>query len=225
LAFKAKFTIPDLSKVRRKVQKAVDAASVVIGTELVDKLLTEVQSRIPKKDAWTKIYRDSLHVEVEPPGKFLLVADTVAKLETFPADKTAVFVEGDSVVASILKRYNPWTIDMLPAIKGGATVDLRTVPSGLTETNSLRKTIISQLDLVRKDLKEAGVIVEDGGIPVFNGRTYFDLKFMALRLEHGLGPFRPTPHWGPAKKYLRDKAGIIVGRVSTEVVKAMRDNL
>jgi hypothetical protein len=225
MAFKATFTKPNLSSMRRNVQKAVDAASVVIGTKLAEALLVEVLKRIPKTDVWTKLYRNSLRVEVQPPDVFLLVADTDADLQTFPADKTAVFVEGDNVVASILKRYNPWPIDMLPAIKGGATIDLRTVPSGLAETNKLRENLLPEMEAVKEALSKEGFTVENGGIPVFNGRTYFDLKFMAMRLEHGLGPFKPTPHWGPAKKATVDQVDRIVGRVSPEIIQAMKDNL
>ena len=226
--FKFKMTKSNLSKIQGKVQKALDAGQVVIVREMAERLLMEVKKRIPNLGGWYTIYRNSLMVEVDESGPSpvgRVTVDTDTSLNTVPAGETAVFFEGEDAVAFILKQYNPWPVDMLPAIYGGATAILRLVPSSLTETTKLRELRVKDMPEAKKKLSEAGFAIASDSVPTFNGRVYFDFNFMAKRLEQGLGPFPPTPHWIPAKNAIAAQADKIAREIKAQVTEAMERHL
>lgn len=226
--FKFKVTKLNFSKIQGNILKAVSSASVVIVREMAEHLLVEVKKRIPNLGGWYTVYRNSLVVEMDESGKdpvAMVTVDTDTSLNTVPADETAVFFEGEDAVAFILKQYNPWPVDMLPAIYGGATATLRLVPSSLSETTKLREMRFKDMPEAKKKLSEAGFAIASDSVPTFNGRVYFDFNFMAKRLEQGLGPFPPTPHWLPAKNAIAAQADKIAGDIKAQVTEAMERHL
>ena len=230
MGFKVRITnSPNWAALRRDFSRGIQSAQRFMGEEIAGILRDEVVSRIPNRPGWFKLYRRSLRVEIDDavPGNLraLVTADTSMFLGDVPADNTAVYVEGDSAVAFILKQYNPWTVDTLPSIRGGGRADLRTVPAGASETNQIRERLKDSIDDATRALVDAGYLVDPTGMPVYNGRTYFDFPFMAKRLEYGLGPFKPTPHWKPSVAKVRAQADRIVRDLAPAVEAALKDSL
>lgn len=225
MAFKVRITKPNARVVRRNVRAAVDAGRSVAVNLIAQRLKAEVLKRIPKKDGWFKVYREALAIEIIPPATARIVGKTDTSLNSVPAANTAIFIEADNAVASVLGEYNPWPADMLPAIRGGVASPLRLVPSSKSEMNRLRTKLLEQMSAIDAKLIDAGARRLPDETPVYNGRVYFDFNFMANRLEYGIGPFKPSPHWKPAKMVVEAQADRIAKGIADAVERAMRWHL
>ena len=225
MAFKVRITKPNIRIARRQVRDAVSSGRETMGLLIAERLKAEILKRIPNRDGWFKVYRESLEIVSQPPSTVLIVGRTDTSLSRLPADRTAIFVEGEDAVGSVMKQYNPWPVDMLPAIRGGARVDLRAAPASESELNKLRTKLLPLLGEIKTKLRGVGFTMLADAIPVFNGKVYFDFNFMANRLEYGIGPFRKAPHWKPAKTLIEAQAGRIVNEIADAVERAMRAHL
>lgn len=213
----------------RAVGKALEAAQRTALAHLVQSLFEGVLKRIPNKGGWYAVYRNSLRIETvsERPLTLTILTDTDTDLSRVPAEETAVFVEGDDAVASILRVFNPWPVDMLPAIYGGAPSTLRLAPANPKELVKRREQLVKEgaPAAVKERLSAAGFVLASDSVPSFSGRTYFDFEFMTKRLEFGLGPFPPTPHWRPALKSFEGSTDRILRGAATEIKAAMERRL
>ena len=108
------------------------------------------------------------------------------------------FQEGDDS-AAVLAQYNPWTIDMLPAVDGGIYSDALVRPGSESEVQHHRERLAGSTKSIKVLLERVGKKTDDAQLPKINGRIYADLDFLARRLEFGLGGFDRTPHWGTAE--------------------------
>ena len=173
-----------------------------------------VESRIPNKPGWYKLYRDSLKIVVKDEAVFLLAESSIYELKDTPPEKTLFVFDGESEEALVLKRYNPWPVDMIPALVGGISADVQALPASKMETNKRREQLAGQMGTVSRSLARKGLNVEDDAFPTINGKITADLNFMSKRLEHGLGPFSPMPHWSVA-----------VSEFNTNAISWISDNL
>lgn len=219
-----KVRVKDLSKIVPAFQKAIGEAQRQAVIAASHKLLGEVRRRIPDEGGWYDIYKDALKV-VEVDGVIKVVGDAEIAITTMPADKTVLFVEGNSAAAIVLQVQNPWPVDMLPAIKGGLKASVRAVPSSISETNTLRERLFPQMSVIKKALVDAGATVIDNGIPKINGKTYVDMNFLSLRLEHGLGPFSRLPHWRPAANKAKDFLREVAPEIQSLLDKTLQKEL
>jgi len=193
----AKIKIKNISKIIPTIKRAVGALQKDISLNLAEKIREEVVNKIPDKGGWYKIYRESIKV-IEDNNTIKVVGKPEVSMTTLPAAETVLFIEGVGGIAAVLQVYNPWPIDMLPAIQGGVTVSVRAVPSSLKETNTLREELYPQMGKIRTELENAGATIVENGMPKINGKIYVDMGFLSKRLEFGIGPFPPIPHWRPA---------------------------
>lgn len=193
----AKISIKDLSKITPSLKRAIDETHKRIAILVSEMVLEEVRRRIPDEGGWYAIYKNALKVVAEK-DKIKVVGDARIAITTLPANNTAIFIEGTSDQAVVLQAYNPWPVDMIPAIEGGLMANARAVPSSESETMALRVRLFPLISGIKDSLLELGAKTINNGVPQINGKSYVDMDFLSLRLEHGLGPFSRHPHWIPA---------------------------
>ena len=192
---------------RRELKKRVKAAGTVAARAIADGLKDEVIDRIPRGDAWLDLYRDAItYLENNAGDEFAVAGLSQTKLTTVPAESTQIKIIGQSTAALILAQHNPWTVDTLPAVVGGLPAESEVRPASESEMVSHRARLRPLLAGVLDKLDRAGVQVAPGEFPTIGGKVFMDLRFLQLRLEHGLGGFPRTPHWLPAARQAANKA-------------------
>lgn len=194
------------SLIHQRIQKAGSEA----GRAISEGLKEEVLKRIPRGEKWLEIYRDSLTFLENKSGTSWAIAGVAPiQLTTAPAESTQIRFTGNDPVAAILKKYI-WTVDTLPAISGGYKADVIVRPASKSEMEAHREKLARALPEVRKQLQEAGAQIIDE-FPVVLGKKLLDLRFLQLRLEHGLGGFKRIPHFKPASRKVKNDAKKMVG--------------
>ena len=192
---------------KKELTKRVKAAGGVAARAIAQGLQDEVVSRIPHGDKWLDLYRDAItYLETNAGDEFAVAGLSQTKLTTVPAESTQIKIIGQSAVALILAQHNPWTVDTLPAIQGGLPAESEVRPASISEMESHRARLRPILGGVLDQLDRAGAMVVPGEFPTIGGKVYMDLRFLQLRLEHGLGGFPRTPHWLPAARAAANKA-------------------
>ena len=188
-------------------------------------LKDEVVARIPTGDPWLDLYRDAVtFMENRAGTEFAVAGLSQTKLTTVPAESTQIKIVGGSTAAAILAAHNPWTVDTLPAITGGIPAEAEVRPASVSEMEGHRARLRPILGLVIDQLRAAGSPVTPGEFPQVGGKVFMDLRFLQLRLEHGLGGFARTPHWTPAARAAANKAREWVGADRSEIEDALAGN-
>lgn len=210
---------------KKQTLARVRAAQRVAGRALSESFLEEVVKRVPRGEKWLDLYREALRSLESPDGQRWAVAGiSPTKLTTVPASSTQIkFMEGGGKVIDVVRPY-VWTVDTLPAIAGGYRGDAIVRPASESEMAAHRKTIRPELPRITEQLKNAGAQVIDD-FPVVNGTVLMDLKFLQLRLEHGLGGFPRSPHWAPAARQAANKAKKWVAGASTDIRAALESGV
>ena len=206
---------------KNELTKRVREAGVVAGRAIAEGLKDEVLARIPRgTDKWLDLYRDAIQFLESRDGAnfqaqggrkkvikdFAVAGLSRTKLTTVPAESTQIMVKGSSTAAAILAAHNPWTVDTLPAISGGTPAEAEVRPASESEMESHRSRLRPLLPAIINQLQSAGYTVTTGEFPRIAGKVFMDLRFLQLRLEHGLGGFKRTPHWTPAARQAANKA-------------------
>jgi len=175
----------------------------VIGRELAARTAHEVKKRIPG-GGWLSIYRDAIDFFESTEGREWAVAGMAPiELKNPPAEKTLIGFEGKEALGKIMEAYNPWPVDLLPAIQGGFEGPVVARAASPADVEDERKRIALLMPTIRAALIDAGAKIFDKGTPHISGRVYADIAFLARKLELGYEGFPHIPHWTPASSKLR----------------------
>ena len=196
MRFKINIT-PNAKKYRESVDARVKKAKSAVGRKLSEKIRDEVLRRIPPGGGWLKIYRDAMTF-VEEDGTWKVLAEADVELTQVPADKSLVYFDGSSTVAAVLKSFNPWPVDTIPAISGGISATVSVLAASEAEVMEFRSRKLTQASSIDAALNSIGVTVKPYDRPVINGSVTADLRFLSRRLEFGLAGYPRVPHWTPA---------------------------
>lgn len=189
----------DLSAYRASINTRIDQVRKSVAKQMAAGLSEEVHKRIPDGPGWLQIYRDAIKFqEGEEKGVWEVVGEAQIVLTQVPAAKSLAFFEGMTGLATVLKSFNPWPIDTILAIQGGITADLVVRPASETETMTHRHRHAASQTEIKSKLESIGAVLLPYDRPEINGKIVADLKFLSLRLEHGLGGFPRVPHWSAA---------------------------
>lgn len=200
-------------KFRKEALKRIRAGQTAAGRALAEPFLKAVKKRVKMSEtpdqphtAWVKLYKDALvWLETKDGLGWAVAGFSLTKLQTVPAATTQIkFMDGGGQVIDVVRPYI-WTVDTLPAISGGYRADAIVRPASQSEMESHRATLQPELPRIIEQLKNAGAQVIDA-FPTVNGQVLMDLKFLQLRMEHGLGGFPRVPHWRPAVSEAKNKA-------------------
>jgi hypothetical protein len=208
-----------------------DALQKITGRAIAEGLKGEVLKRARLRSAdgsyamsteWIKLYREAIRFLESKDGRRWAVAGVSAtKLTTTPAESTQIkFMDGGGRINDVVRPYI-WTVDTLPAITGGYSGDVIVRPASEAEMTAHRETIRPELPRIVEQLESAGAQVIDG-FPAVNGTVLMDLKFLQLRLEHGLGGFARSPHWKPSARQAANKGREWVAAKGAEIKKALK---
>ena len=211
----------DPKTLKKRMLERFQAAKKVHGRALAKGLLEEVIKRVPEGEAWLKLYRDALRYLESTDGERWAVAGvSPTKLTTVPADATQIkFLDGGGKIIDVLRPF-VWTVDTLPAIAGGYKADVVIRHASPSEMDGHRKKLRPMLPELVESLEAAGANVIDG-FPRVNGTVLMDLKFLQLRLEHGLGGFPRVPHMKPAARAAKNKAHAWVSARKATIQKVL----
>lgn len=176
-------------------------------SEIAEMCLEDVKSRAPKHIAG---YASSLEVQqFNLPGISAasgIIASSKAyghKVSENDPDTSVIYIEPKKVKgefdagATVLARYNPWTLDELPyePDKKVANVLIRQVSEGEIRYTRLRLRSVSRQ--ISDDLAEIGIRSQSGIRRMVGRKVTRDLTFEVLRAEFGIGPHHDA-HWRPA---------------------------
>ena len=195
---------------------------------VVQDIYEAVEKAIPDKEHWLKVYKRSLKVyelDEMPEGEFGYAiasrvsgdwsmvdgANMIVYFDALPATP-------DSKIGEVLEQYSPFSVDQVPNLDDyGARAVIRRVRAG--EVEDVRKINEKRRSEFIEALAEQGVSPNPGPA-VIKGHIYFDMQFMVMRMEMGLGEIR-KPHWRPALR----KVGIFLDQAakSCEVHKTMAE--
>jgi|SRR5210317_17389 len=175
--------------------------------EVAQSCLEDVVSRAPKHIAG---YAQSLEVQqFHLPGVTAasgVIASSKAygyKVTENDPDKSVIYIEPKKVKgefdagATVLARYNPWTLDELPyePDKAAANILIRQVSEG--EVRNARLRLRSSSRQISDDLAEIGIRSQTGIKRMIGRKVTRDLTFEVLRAEFGIGAHHDA-HWRPA---------------------------
>jgi hypothetical protein len=204
----------------KEIKRRGRAAAAEAGRAISEGLRQEVLARIPQGDRWLELYRRALTFLEDKQGTSWVVAGIApTKLTYLPAETTQIAFSGTGPIADVM-RPHIWTVDTLPAIAGGYRLSAVIRPASKSEMNSHREKLEKLLPEIRKKLKEAGATLENG-FPHIKGRQVIDLRFLQLRLEHGLGGFPRVPHMKPAARAAKNKAHAWVSARKATIQKVL----
>lgn len=177
----------------------IAAARRVIGRAVAERLAQEVKDRIPARGGWYKIYRDALTFRESAVGnEWAVLGLSPVDLRTPPVNETLIAFGGTSPEGSILKPYNPWTIDMVPPIVGGYRDAVLVRAASESSVLQQRDRLAPLLPTVVDALDTAGFrVLDDSNLLTIGGQVMADIAYLAARLEVGYPGFPRVPHWGP----------------------------
>lgn len=197
----------DPRKLSAALGRRLKNVQTVIGRTLAERTSEAVKSKIPTGSNWLTIYKNSITYRESEDGDSWAVAGLATfDITTVPAKTTLIGFQGSDEYGSILKPYNPWPIDAVPAIAGGYkdTVVARQVSE--QAVTAARSRIDNLISVIKAALVDRGAQILDGQPAVIAGKTYADLAYLAERLELGLDGAVKKPHWGPAAAKLTASA-------------------
>lgn len=207
-----------------RVRAAQKLTGRAIAEGLTDEVLSGAKLRgggIETNKQWIKLYREAIRfIEAADGQRWAVAGVSPTSLATVPAAATQIkFMDGGGRVIDVVRPY-VWTVDTLPAISGGYRADAVVRPASQSEVTAHRETLRGELPRIIEQLEGAGAQVIDG-FPTVDGTVLMDLKFLQLRLEHGLGGFPRSPHWTPAARQASNKAKEWIGSKRGEIQKAL----
>jgi hypothetical protein len=197
----------DLQAALQVLQIAVPGAGLAAGLvavkALADKLRDRLRDMVPDKGGWYDLYRDSIVTVMSGFGQYD-VTTTVAEIKygDILADTSLIWLSGSEGATPTVAKYNPWTLDTIPAVSGGLDADLLVKPASASEVNIFRRKRGDDL----ADTSDMGIkkqvytrhnesILPESTLPTIRGKVVADVPFLAKRLEYGLGGFPRTPIW------------------------------
>jgi hypothetical protein len=190
---------------KKVIQARGRAAVSEAGRAISEGIRQDVLARIPRGERWLELYRRALTFLEDADGTSWAVAGIApTKITYLPAETTQLVLSGEGAIADVMKPYI-WTVDTLPAIAGGYRLSAVIRPASKSEMNAHREKLRPLLPEIRKKLKEAGATLENG-FPHIKGKQVIDLRFLQLRLEHGLGGFPRVPHMKPAARAAKNNS-------------------
>jgi hypothetical protein len=116
--------------------------------------------------------------------------------------------------------YNPWTVDRLPPLAGGISMEAKARPASAVEVKAQRDRLIEAEDSIKTQLLDAGATYTDE-VPEIQGKVYADVAFMANALEHGLAGFPRTPHWLKALRAVQNDATRLLKSDKEEIERVL----
>lgn len=218
----AKFSQADLKRLADDIPRRINNVGRVVGRAVAERTAAEVRGRLVG-GGWIAIYRNGIFYKELPDGTEWAVAGfSEVELSDPPAD-TSLFWFVGAGLGNPLSFYNPWTLDLIPAIRGGYddTVVVRMVAPAAVE--SRRAELAPIVPNVVQALQDAGAQILPDGEVVIDGHVYADLAFMARRLELGYEGYPRIPHWGPAASAANSNVSSWVSEGS--VITAVEDVL
>ena len=206
-----------LPVVTNKMYKALDQMKAMIkrmprGRELVvlhiaGLVRKYVQDKAPVIDK--SDYSQDLKIGLIPKvdggvGSIIYYDKTFRKLEENEPDNVVYVLldpnkTGTPKYMSILAKYNPWPMDLLPIALSLRDSDNTVKKVSTSEMQKLRRRIISSKRKIEGELKSNGLtgaeIKSDSSF--VNTEVYDDIAFTVLRYEFGY-QLPQIPHWRPA---------------------------
>lgn len=187
----------DLNKLLERAPQIGKKVYSAATKAIADRLAEEIVRKIPAGSGWLDIYRNSFRVRETADGWEVCGLCDVP-LSQYPWDSSMISVLGDDPIASVLSSYNPWPIDLIPAIDGGYNATAVVTSRTTGEVQQRREYLVVIIDNVRDAVRAAGGTIVSNEAPVFNGQSFPDIQFLANRLEKGYGDFPHIPHISPA---------------------------
>lgn len=133
------------------------------------------------------------------------------RLRSIDVKRTVLYVKpkvkGGRVVEQatvVLERSNPWTMDTLPfePTRFEASIMSRRVTE--KEAQIIHKRRMSELQDVRRELKDLGVELRPLDKVLLSRRVTRDIAFEVLRYEFGVPPIPGRAHWRPAIRAVKN---------------------
>lgn len=208
-------------KLKQVFHQRIKAAGSEAGRAISAGLRDEALKRIPKNEKWMRLYRDALtFLESKDGSSWAIAGVSPTKLTTVPAESTQIKITGSDDISMIVRPYI-WTVDTLPAIVGGYKGGAIIRPASKSEMSKHRESMRRRLPEIRKRISEAGGQLIDG-FPVVQGKQLIDMRFLQLRLEHGLGGFPRVPHFTPASRQAKNKGRDWVNKHKAEIQQILK---
>jgi hypothetical protein len=212
VAKRLRLTKRNAKKFAKESPARIGRARAEVGRALSKRIAEEVKKLIPNRPGWFEIYRNAIeYVENSDATEWAVAGLSRTKLTKVPAESTQVKFGGTTPIAKVMRRHNPWTVDTIPGIAGGYSMEAEVRPASKTEIESHRARLRAVLPDVKRELTDAGAVVLEGEFPTIAGEVFVDLVFLAKRLELGLGGFRRIPHWLKVARAAQNKAGLADG--------------
>ena len=209
---------------QREVKRRARAAATVAGRAVAKGIQEDVQKRIPRGEKWLDIYRDAIKYLENEEGNEWAVAglSRVTKLTMVPAESSQIMFFGKEPVSRVMEKYGPWTVDMIPSISGGhrGYAVVRVASSG--EVDAHRNRLREIFPTIKSQLEGKGAtLLDDPFTRLAEGTYFYDLVFLQMRLEHGLGGFPRVPHWLKTARAAKNQAPAWVADARGEIKRAL----
>lgn len=194
------------------IKHRLQSAERVLMDKLVRLFTKQVRSKIPKVE-WMARYRKALRVYsvMHSPRSFCVAAEMKVDPKDLAPLMTAIYVQSASnpkyaKSVAMLMKHSPWSMADIPVVTGGLPINGYVRIVRRAEIRSLEAKNRSAKESVVLALKEDGLQVNENTTVSFMGDMYFDLGFMIIRAEFGVGVPK-MPHWRPALMWL-NKSGM-----------------
>ena len=187
-----------------KVRPAVMRGGQMATREAAEQLAARIRDMIPKEGGWFDIYRQSIEFIEISSSEWGVAGVAELPFDEVEAASSLIWFQGGDSAAQLLSPYNPWTVDTLPAVKGGISADLLVRPASEGEVTSHRKRLQAELGAIDLLLTRISKPVEENVLPTINGHIFADIDFLVRRLEFGLGGFPRTPIWVKAESEMQN---------------------
>lgn len=197
----------DIDHLKKRLVPAAEEAAAAATKEFGQRLLKRVQDMIPNKGGWYDIYKGSIKLfELENGMWELTTVISEIVPASIPADTSIITLSPKQSADARLSNAatliasegdGQWTLDTIPAIKGGIPADMVLKAASVGEVEYFRRKRLADRPNLDHRLKALNVqVLEfDPTLPLINGRVLADVPFLALRLEYGYGGFPRTPIW------------------------------
>jgi hypothetical protein len=182
-----------------------------------------VQDRIPNE---FQAYRDSLEVKEVTgvkigkktvPACAVISEPKAEDVEKMPVDNRVVefrvlydYQEKMSPTTRIITKYQPWTLDTIPAVPSPKETRITYRYVAPSEYLQIRERNKNQLPTVIRELKDEGVVIVPNPLKGINAKL--DVMRVAMNLEFGLNEFPRISHWRAGIRELRKTGFMKMGR-------------
>lgn len=190
----------DKDQVKRQFEalpQRLENVRKALGAQIASEIRDDVRKRLPGSDGWLGIYRDA--IDFYNDGKEWVVAgDKEVDMTILDAEITLLTFAPDDAPSKILAQYNPWPLDLVPALTQSYVSRVSVQPNGEGDVVARRAALVPILPQIITKLTQAGYAVQQYGLAQFNGRVTADLNYLSKKLEYGFAPMPRVPHWRPA---------------------------